>query len=118
MAEITVRIEELKKENSDAWLEVVYTGKDNISNLRSIIDEQVLGSRLTVCRATIKREAETVLMASGPGGQTLHDLTEDIVFQTLLDSQPEEIPEEKREWLTRLYKEIVQSLHEQDVNAE
>ena len=113
--DIHTKIEELKKEESRAWLEIEYTGKDIIGNLRDILDEALADSAMEVRRIKNKRVTDRVISTIADD-ETLDDLNPGDVFTRCLDAF--DVPDEDREELTASYKEIIKSLHEEDVNAE
>lgn len=112
---ITTAIEQLKGEESNAWLEIEYTGTDASTNLREQIEGLVEGSSLVVTIIKNKRTTDRALN-SVHEHETLEDLDTSEVFKRCLDA--EEIPEEERDELTASYNEIVRSLVEQDKRAE
>jgi len=113
--DIHAKLEELKKEESSAWLEIEYTGSDIIGNLRDILDEVLADSAMEIRRIKNRRVMERVI-SPVPEGKTLDDLDTGDVFIHCLDAF--EVPDEGREELTDSYNEIIKSLHEEDVNAE
>ncbi len=113
--EIQAKIEELKKENSNAWLEIEYNGKEIIPNLQEIITEAVSDTLLEVRKVENKQITKRLAMANAEN-ETLSDLTVEEVFKRLLDAS-NIIKEESKE-LTIAYNEIVQALREEDKNAE
>ncbi|PID42412.1 MAG: exonuclease sbcCD subunit D [Proteobacteria bacterium] len=112
---IRARLEELKTEESTAWLEIEYTGKDIIGNLRETIDETVSGSALEIRRIKNQRVMDRVLNTVVQE-ETLDDLDAGDVFARCLETF--EVPAEDRIELTASYNEIITSLDEDDVNAE
>ncbi len=113
--EIQAKIEELKKENSNAWLEIEYNGKEIIPNLREIITEAVSDTLLEVRKVENKQITKRLAMANAEN-ETLSDLTVEEVFRRLLDAS--NITKEESKELTIAYNEIVQALREEDKNAE
>ncbi len=113
--DIQARIEELKKENSRAWLEIEYTGNDIIGNLQDIVDEALADSTMEIRRIINKQVIERVINTIAEG-ETLDDLHEGDVFARCLEAF--DVPDEDREELTISYKEVIKSLHEEDVNAQ
>lgn len=59
--EIHSRIEQLKRENSNAWLEIEYTGKSVAGNLREDLDEALTGSEMEILRIR-NRQSSLLLM--------------------------------------------------------
>ena len=112
---IHAKLEQLKQEGSCAWLEVEYTGRNIISNLREILDESIVDSNMEIRRIINKQVIESVISAIAKN-ETLDDLNEVEVFTRCLDAF--DVPDEDRQSLTDSYNEIVKSLHEEDVNQE
>ena len=113
--DIHAKIEELKKEESRAWLEIEYTGDDLIDNLRDLLDEALTGSDMEIRRIKNKRVIDRVIGTIAEN-ETLDDLDPGDVFTRCLDAF--DVPDEDREELTASYNEVITSLHEEDVNAE
>ena len=113
--DIHPKLEELKKEGSHAWLEIEYTGKDVIANLRDMLDETLADSSMEIRRIKNRRLIDRVISAISED-ETLDDLDAGDVFTRCLDAF--EVPDEDREELTVSYNEIIKSLDEEDVNAE
>lgn len=113
--DIHARLEELKTQESSAWLEIEYTGRDIVGNLREIFDEALNGSAMEIRRIKNTRIMDRVINTVVTD-EVLNDLDAEEVFTRCLDAY--EVPDEDREELTTSYKEIVKSLHEEDMNAE
>ncbi|MFK5953604.1 MAG: exonuclease SbcCD subunit D C-terminal domain-containing protein [Desulfobacterium sp.] len=113
--DIHEKLEQLKDSHSRAWLEIEYTGRDIIGNLREILDEALADSDMEICRIKNKRVLDRV-MGTIKDNETLDDLDNSDVFTRCLETF--HVPKEDREELTASYNEIIQSLHEEDVNAE
>jgi len=113
--DIHAKLEELKKEESSAWLEIEYTGSDIISNLREMLDEAMVDSAMEIRRIKNRRVMERVMRGIGED-ETLDDLDAGDVFTRCLDAF--EVPDEDRVELTVSYNEIIKDLREEDVNAE
>lgn len=113
--DIHAKIEQLKDDESQAWLEIEYTGRDIVGNLREILDEALAGSVMEIRRVKNKRVMER-LISSIEEDETLDDLDANEVFARCLDAF--DVPEEDRIELTASYSEIIQSLNEEDVNVE
>jgi exonuclease SbcD len=109
------RLEELKKEDSHAWLEIEYTGSDIIANLREILDETLADSSMEIRRIKNRRLIDRVIGIIDEN-ETLDDLNVSDVFERCLDAF--DVPDEDRDKLTISYNEIIRSLDEEDVNAE
>ena len=113
--EIYGRIERLKQQESRAWLEIEYTGKDIIGNLREMIEEAMADSAMEIRRIKNKRVIDRVISAIEED-ETLDDLDVGDVFERCLDTF--DVPAEERGELRASYNEIITSLHEEDINAE
>lgn len=113
--EIRKKIEQLKKDESHAWMEIEYTGNDSVTNLRELIDEAVGDSAMEIRRIKNRRVIDRVLSAVNEH-ETLDDLDKRDVFIRCLDAYA--VPDEEREELKTSYNEIIRSLEEEDVNAE
>jgi exonuclease SbcD len=113
--EITERIHELKSQRSDAWLEIEYTGTEIAGNLRELIDEAIANTAMEIRRIKNKRVVERVIGRTCKD-ETLDDLNVNDVFIRCLNTY--EVLEDERPALIRSYKEIITSLHEEDINAE
>ena len=113
--DIHSKLEELKKEESSAWLEIEYTGNDIIGNLREIVDEAMSDSAMEIRRIKNRRIMDRVISTVAED-ETLDDLDAGDVFTRCLDAF--EVPDEDREELTVSYNEIIKDLMEEDTNAE
>ncbi len=113
--DIQQKLEVLKNSNSHAWLEIEYTGSDLIGNLRETLDEALAGSDMEICRIKNKRLIDRVLNTI-QDNETLDDLAPRDVFIRCLEAF--DVPEQDWDALTASYNEIIQSLHEEDINAE
>lgn len=114
-AEIVAKIEGLKLAESDAWLEIEYTGKTLLPNFRQIVDEALVDSKLESLKTKNRQLAESVNMAIGEN-ETLDDLSINEVFKRCLDAH--NVAEEERDEYVRSYNEIVKESFEEDGNAE
>lgn len=108
-------LEDLKKAESSAWLEIEYTGSDIIGNLREMLDETLSGSTMEIRRIKNRRIMDRVISTIAED-ETLDDLDTEDVFIRCLDTF--QVPTADREELKASYNEIIKSLHEEDVNAE
>jgi len=113
LEDILAKIEELKQEESTAWLEIEYTGSDIIGNLREMLDEAMADSAMEIRRIKNRRVMDQILNRAGED-ETLDDLDAGDVFTRCLDAF--DVPNEDRVELTVSYNEIIKSLHEEDVN--
>ena len=112
--DIHLRIEQLKQGESRAWLEIEYDGKDVIRNLREILDEALVDSTMEILRIKNKRIMGRIINRI-QDHETLDDLDASDVFARCLEAF--DVSDEDRKELTDSYNEIVNSLHEEDVNA-
>ena len=115
MDEITQRIDELKSQDSSAWLEIEYTGDKVAGNLRGLIEEAVANTGMEICRIKNKRLVERVLSQTCED-DILDDLDITDVFNRLLDTY--QMPADERPALIQAYSEIITFLQEEDTNAE
>jgi exonuclease SbcD len=113
--DIHAKLEELKKEESSAWLEIEYTGSDVIGNLREMLDEAIADSAMEIRRIKNQRVMDRVIMTAA-NNETLDDLSSEDVFTRCLDAS--DVPEEDREELMVSYNEIIKDLQEDDRHAE
>jgi exonuclease SbcD len=112
--EITERIHELKLQTSNAWLEIEYTGTEIAGNLRELIDEAIANTAMEIRRIKNKRVVERVISRTREN-ETLDDLDVNDVFIRCLNTY--EVPEDERQALIQSYKETIQGMQEEDLNA-
>ena len=112
--EITERIHELKSKGSNAWLEIEYTGTEIAGNLRELIDEAVADTAMEIRRIKNKRVVERVISRTCED-ETLDDLDVNDVFIRCLNTC--DVPEDDRPALIQSYKETIQGMQEEDLNA-
>lgn len=108
-------LERLKKEDSDAWLEIEFTGKEVIGNLRGMLDEVLGDTRMEIRRIKNRRVTDRVIGKISEE-ETLDDLDVNDVFVRCLDAF--EIPDDERQELVVCYSDVIKSLQEEDVRAE
>ncbi len=113
--DIHVKLEELKKKDSHAWLEIEYTGSDIIGNLMGMLEETLADSSMEIRRIKNRRLIDRVI-GTIDENETLDDLNVNDVFERCMDAF--DVPDEDRKELTDSYNEIIKSLDEEDVNAE
>ena len=112
---ITTKINELKENDSDAWLEIEITSQTTLKNLTSHFDELLNGSKMEILRiknrciteSTLNRIAET---------ETLETLDDSDVFTRCLDASKIIDPKE-REMLIATYMEARENMRAEDINA-
>lgn len=114
VAQIQAKIAELKEAESQAWLEIEYTGNDIVPNLSEIIDNAVAETTLKVILVKNKQVSNSLAMTL-EDNETLDDLTAEEVFKRRLDA--EGVSDSDRVELTATYNEIVKDLQEKDSNA-
>ena len=112
---ILQQIENLKSDNSTAWLEIEYLGTEIAATLRTQIEDAVAGSGLEVRRIKNQRVIERVIRQTGET-DTLDNLDVNEVFTRLLDTH--EVPASDRPSLIQAYTQTLNALYEQDANAE
>lgn len=113
--EILATVENLKKEESKAWLEIDYTGTEIVGDLRERFEEAVAGSAMEILLIKNRSVTDRVIKAMNEG-ETLADLDANDVFTRCLETYA--VPDADREELMVTYHEIVKDLLEMDVNAE
>ena len=111
LEDIYSRIDQLKTEQSDAWLEIEYTGKSVASNLREDLNETLQNSLMEIRRIRNKQIYDRVISTVNDD-ETLDDLEPGDVFQRCLEAYS--IPEDERTDLVSTYDEIMNSLLEDD----
>ncbi|MDX9688425.1 exonuclease SbcCD subunit D C-terminal domain-containing protein [Halopseudomonas formosensis] len=111
---IAARLAELVAVGSDAWLEIIYQGEEIVSDLRERLDKATEGSAMEILRVKNSRIAERVLGRMHEQ-ETLDELDEQEVFERCLDQH--EVSEEQRADLRHAYREVLQSIHEDDAGA-
>ena len=112
---IAKSIEEMKSEESSAWVEVVYEGDDIAGNLRERLDEAVEGTDIEILRTANNRLLERV-MGGTATKESLDDMDVTDVFERCLKAH--EVPEDKQNSLLNAYQEVVVSLREADPMAD
>lgn len=113
--EIQAQLEQLKIEQSQAWLEIEYQGTDIITNLRELIDTILLESDMELIRLKNLDVINRVMQLTKKS-ETLDDLRPDEVFVRCLDAF--EVEDKDRPELMNSYNEIVRVLAEEDINAQ
>ncbi len=115
ITKILSRLFELKAQKSRAWLEIEYTGKDIIPDLRQILEEAVGGTAMEIRRIRNRQVMDRVLQKKTKE-EELNNLDVHEVFLRLLDTY--EVEPQKRPALIQAYQETLALLYEQDTNAE
>ena len=115
MDEITERIALLKSEDSRAWLEIEYTGKEIVGELlNQSCYEAIAETNMEIRRIKNKRIVERLISQLGED-ETLDDLNMNDVFIRCLDSY--EVLSDERPELIQSYKEIITSLYDENKDA-
>lgn len=115
LEKILTEIQALKDQESNAWLEIEYTGHELVGNLREIMDQNVKGSLMEILRIKNKRVMDRVINQMHED-ETLDDLNEHDVFERCLDVN--DVPTDERMEMMTIYNEIIKSIQEDDLNAE
>lgn len=113
--DIENKIASLKAENSQAWLEIEYTGDDIVSNLNDVVIKALEGSEMEVRRIKDQR-IHYHAMQTHTQQETLEDLNVSEVFSRCLDAF--EVSDQDRKELTAAYNEVLTGLYEEDNQAE
>lgn len=113
--EIIKKINDLKTQKSNAWLEIEYSGDEIAANLTELINESIIDSNMEIRRIKNRRIIDKVLNKKF-SGETLDDLDLNDVFLRCLDSN--NVTECERPDLIQSYNEIIVSLHEQNRDEE
>ncbi len=113
--EISARIEVLKNNESNAWLEIEYTGSGISGNLRELLYDALTDSSMEILRIKNKRLIDRVISTINED-ETLDKLDVNDVFERCMDAF--DLPPEDRSELIDSYNEIVQMLREEDRNAD
>ena len=112
---ILEKIDQLRFENSSEWLEIEYTGKEPAGSLRETLENAVEGTSIEIRRIKNRHFIQKLIKKSEKA-EELDDLNEQDVFIRCLDSY--EVPENERKDLISAYSEIINSICEEDLNAE
>jgi len=115
LVEIHEKIDQLKQAGSTAWLEIEFLSTDVVGNLRESIEEWLVDSTMEIRVIKNKRMSDRVMNLSQEE-ETLDDLNVHDVFARCLDTFDVSI--EDRAALTHSYGEIIQSIEDEDKNAE
>ena len=110
--EIDAEIASLKQQDSSAWLEIEYRGKDVVPDLWALMEESIADSAMEILR--IKNNTIAVIAPLGED-ETLDDMDEYGVFERCLGAY--DVPEESREELMLSYKELIRAIQDEDSNA-
>jgi exonuclease SbcD len=111
---ITSNILKLKDTDTNTWLEIEYTGAKHIPDLKEYLEGLVEWSKLEILRIRNKVVSDKILSKMAED-EILEDLSPIDVFVRYLDAV--NITEDREELIT-LYKEIVNHINEEDINAQ
>ncbi len=115
MADILAELDILKKNDSQAWLEIEYSGNRVAQDLREQVETAVGDTKMEIRRIRNRRLITQVLQKSEQA-ETLEDLDVQDVFVRLLDAH--NIVEQERKSLKITYNQVVTTLLEKDSRAE
>lgn len=113
--EIAAGIAALKEQDSNAWLEIEYTGKEVISDLSGLVEEMLADSKLDAVKIKDRRLIDLVIEQTRTG-ETLEELNLEEVFSRCLAAAG--ISEDQHPELQATYSEIIKAINEEDKNAE
>ena len=113
--EILERIDQLRFENSNAWIEIEYTGDSDSATLREKLEESVNDTLIEIRRIKNRQFMQKIIQRADIE-EELDSLDEKEVFSRCLDSY--EVPEDERAELIYAYSEIINLIHEEDLNRE
>ena len=114
-AQIAATLANLAANNSTAWLEIVYSGEELISDLRERLEQAISGTAMEILRVKNNRIIERVLQQQH-AQESLDDLNVQEVFQRCLLAHA--VTEEQQSELLRAYQETLKSLDESDALAD
>jgi exonuclease SbcD len=111
---IAERIEVLKQLESNAWLEIVYTGSDLVGNLRELMEDSLNGTAMEIRRIKNRMLTDRVISRISDD-ETLDDLDAHDVFVRCLDAF--DVPVEERPGMIQTYNEVIGDLFHEDKNS-
>lgn len=104
---IEAKINELKSKNSKAWLEIIYESSLLIGELRSRIQQLIVGSSLEVLRIKNNQIVKEAL-SRNKTQKDLEQLTPEDVFEyCLIENQ---VAPQQKETMKSLYREVLDSI--------
>ena len=112
---VSQSIQELRDRKSTAWLEIAYEGEEIASSLKERLREAIDGTGMEILRVKNNRILERAMRGESTE-ETLDDLHVTDVFTRCLEAH--EIPEDQRPALLGVYREIILTLNEEDLQAE
>jgi exonuclease SbcD len=111
---IEAGIVKLKDQESNAWLEIVYTGPEIVVNLRERIEEALSGTAMEIRRIKNTLLTDRVINRISDD-ETLDDLDVHDVFTRCLDVY--DVPPEERPGMVQTYNEVIEDLLHEDKNS-
>lgn len=114
-AQIRSRLLDLVACGSEAWLEIVYTGSEVMTDLREQLDDAIAGSALEILRIKNNRVLEGVL-GQRSLEETLDDLDVHQVFARCLAEH--QLPESQSAELLACYQLVLNGFYEEDRHAD
>lgn len=115
LAAIVAEIDILKEQQQAIWLEVIYDGREIVTDLQFTLREAVADTSLEILRIVNNRLIARVLEQNNPR-ETLETMTEEAVFLRCLEAQ--QVPDSQRDDLTHIFRETVQAIADEDLQAE
>ncbi|WP_087814251.1 exonuclease SbcCD subunit D C-terminal domain-containing protein [Psychrobacter sp.] len=119
--QINTELTTLMQNTKSVWLEVIYTGKTMMTDLRERINDLVNESNannngIDVLKIRNMQIKDKVMMQSAYSQEVLQDLSNAEVFERCLSSH--DIVDEQKPALRNAYQEIVQMIVQEDMNSE
>lgn len=111
---LLAELERLKSKPHSVWVEVDYSGTENIKDLRQRLSEQTEGSQVSILRVR-NRQLRKQTLERTVSEETLAQLTPEQVFKRRLALEALPEPVEKR--MLALHQEVLQSMQEEDAHA-
>jgi exonuclease SbcD len=105
----------LKTATQSIWLEIIYEGDEIITHLQSAVNEAIAGTTLEILRIVNNRQINRIMQQT-TAQETLETMTEEAVFQRCLEMQ--QVPDNQCAELLDLFRETVQAIHDEDLQAE
>lgn len=115
LQKITERINQLQSEKNTTWLEIEYTGNEPVTNLGTLFENISQDSNLEIRRIKNRTVFDKVIKQIKPD-ENLDDLDPTDIFKRCMDTY--EVAEENRAELLNSYQEILNLIHEEDINKE
>lgn len=113
--ELQSQLQQLAATQVDTWVEIDFTGEDNIQDLRQRLDTFTENSNVSILRVR-NRSARRQALGRSMSEETLAELTPQDVFNRRLDIS--EVSDSERARLTELHQQILRELTEEDTHAD